>query len=320
MKRRSVILIVIALTLALVPALSACASDSSQSGDSDGRLVLAYSAQNLANTYFVEIARGVQSRADELGVEVFIHDGAGDAAAQVLAFENWIVQGVDAIMCSPVDPAALEPSVRAAQEAGIMVVATNQDINGSDTFITIPEFAYGLVIGQAAGRWIRDVLGGQAQVLILDFPEIEAIIARADGMIAGIMEYAPNAVIASQQSANNPARGMAAMEAALVSNPDINVVIGVNDAGVLGAYEAMMASGRADLETMFFGGLDATPEALDAINRGGIYRATVDIAPYQSGRLFVDVALQTINDGPFAEDVIIDMILVDESNIGNYFS
>ena len=320
MKRRSVILIVIALTLALVPALSACASDSSQSGDSDGRLVLAYSAQNLANTYFVEIARGVQSRADELGVEVFIHDGAGDAAAQVLAFENWIVQGVDAIMCSPVDPAALEPSVRAAQEAGIMVVATNQDINGSDTFITIPEFAYGLVIGQAAGRWIRDVLGGQAQVLILDFPEIEAIIARADGMIAGIMEYAPNAVIASQQSANNPARGMAAMEAALVSNPDINVVIGVNDAGVLGAYEAMMASGRADLETMFFGGLDATPEALDAINRGGIYRATVDIAPYQSGKLFVDVALQTINDGPFAEDVIIDMILVDESNIGNYFS
>lgn len=320
MKRRSVILVVLALILALVPALSACASDSSQSGDSDGRLVLAYSAQNLANTYFVEIARGVQSRADELGVEVFIHDGAGDAAAQVLAFENWIVQGVDAIMCSPVDPAALEPSVRAAQEAGIMVVATNQDINGSDTFITIPEFAYGLVIGQAAGRWIRDVLGGQAQVLILDFPEIEAIIARADGMIAGIMEYAPNAVIASQQSANNPARGMAAMEAALVSNPDINVVIGVNDAGVLGAYEAMMASGRADLETMFFGGLDATPEALDAINRGGIYRATVDIAPYQSGKLFVDVALQTINDGPFAEDVIIDMILVDESNIGNYFS
>jgi len=320
MKNRKSLMIV-ALTCAIALVLAACGGTTAPAGTGEdtGNLVIAYSAQSLANTYFVEIVRGIESRAAELGIEVLIHDGNADAAAQVTAFENWIIQGVDAILCSPVDPVALEPHVVAAQAAGIPVIATNQDIAGRDTFIVVPEYEYGLVIGQAAGRWIRDELGGQAQVLVLDFPEIEAIIARANGMVAGILEYAPDAEIVSQLSANNPARGMAAMESALAANPGINVVIGVNDAGALGAYEAMMASGMVDAELMFFGGLDATPEALDAIRRGGIYRATVDIAPYESGRMFVDIAIRTIEEGPIPYDIEIPMILVTVANIEEYF-
>lgn len=282
------------------------------------KYVIGYSAQNLANTYFVEIARGIEDRAKELGIEVSVHDGKSDAASQVSAFENWISQGVDAIICSPVDPVALEPAVQAAQAAGIMVIATNQDITGRDSYVTVPEYEYGLVIGQAAGKWIAATMEGKSQVLILDYPEIESIIARADGMIAGIKEFAPDAVIAAQQSANNPDKGMAAMESALAANPDINVCIGVNDAGALGAYEAMMASGKADPATMFFGGLDATPEALDAIREGGIYKATVDIQPYESGKLFIDTAIRTVEEGPIADPIVIPMKLVDETNIGDY--
>jgi ABC-type sugar transport system substrate-binding protein len=279
---------------------------------------IGYSAQNLANTYFVEIARGINDRAKELGVNVFIHDGKSDAAGQVAAFENWISQGVDAIVCSPVDPVALEPVVAAAHKAGIKVISANQDIGGRDSYITVPEYEYGLVIGEAAGKWIAEKMGGKSEVLILDYPEIESIIARGDGMIAGIKKYAPQAHIAAQISANNPDKGMAAMESALAANPNINVCIGVNDAGALGAYEAMMATGKANKTTMFFGGLDATPEALDAIKEGGIYKATVDIQPYASGKLFVDTAIKTIREGSIAEPIIIPMKLVDAGNISGY--
>jgi ABC-type sugar transport system substrate-binding protein len=96
------------------------------------------------------------------------------------------------------------------------------------------------------------------------------------------------------------------------------VCIGVNDAGALGAYEAMMATGKANKDTMFFGGLDATPEALDAIKEGGIYKATVDIQPYASGKLFVDTAIKTIKEGGIADTIVIPMKLVDASNIGEH--
>lgn len=279
---------------------------------------LGYSAQNLSNTYFVEIADGIEARAQELGITVNVHDGKSDAAGQVSAFENWISQGVDAIMCSPVDPVALEPAVEAAHDAGIVVIATNQDIAGRDAFVTVPEYDYGRVIGEAAGKWIAETLDGQAEVLILDYPEIESIIARGDGMVEGLLEFAPEANIAARISANNPDKGMAAMESALAANPGINVCIGVNDAGALGAYEAMMATGNADPEKMYFGGLDATQEALDAIKEGGIYKATVDIQPFESGKLFVDTAIEVIEGGSLAEEIVIPMKLVDSSNISDY--
>lgn len=313
-KQRSTILsIILVMLVVLALPLGSFGETASQKD-----YVIGYSAQNLANTYFVEIARGITDRAEELGITVNIHDGKSDAAGQVTAFENWIAQGVNAIACSPVDPVALEPVVAAAHEKGIPVVATNQDIAGRDSYITVPEYEYGLVIGRAAGKWISENLEGEAQVLILDYPEIESIIDRANGMKDGLLEFAPKAVIASQLSANNPAKGMLAMEAALASNPNINVCIGVNDAGALGAYEAMMASGKADPEKMFFGGLDATPEALDAIKENGIYKATVDIQPYESGKLFVDIAIQTIEEGPITDTIIIPMKLVDASNIADY--
>jgi ABC-type sugar transport system substrate-binding protein len=279
---------------------------------------VAYSAQNLANTYFVEIARGFQDRAKEIGADVIVHDGKSDAAGQVTAFENWISQGVDAIVCSPVDPVALEPAVKAAQAAGIRVIATNQDIPGRDAFIVIPEYDYGLVIGRAAGKWIADKLDGEAEVLVLGYPEIEAIIARADGMKEGIKEFAPKSKIVAEISANNPAKGMTAMESALAANPNIEVCVGVNDAGALGAYEAMLASGKANADRMFFGGLDATPEALDAIKDGGVYRATVDIQPYGSGKLFLDTAVKVVENGPLDKEIVIPMKLVDASNISEY--
>lgn len=293
-------------------------STSDDGEDASGEYKLAYSVQNISNTYFVEVARGVQERCDELGIEVIIHDGKSDAANQVTAFENFISQGVNAIICSPVDPVALEPAIESAHDSGIVVVAGNQDIEGRDAFVTVPEYEYGLVIGQAAGKWIADNLDGEAEVAILDYPEIESIIARADGMRDGLLEYAPNAKVVAQQSANNNADGMAAMEAILQSNPNVEVVIGVNDAGALGAYEAMMASGNVDAECMFFGGLDATQEALDAIKDGGIYRATVDIQPYETGRLFVDTAIEAIEKGGIEDTIIIPMQLVDASNIDKY--
>lgn len=67
----------------------------------------------------MEVCNGVKERCEELGYEVIIHDGKADAANQVTAFENFIAQGVDAIIVSPIDEQALIPSVEAAHEAGI---------------------------------------------------------------------------------------------------------------------------------------------------------------------------------------------------------
>lgn len=280
-------------------------------------LRIAYTCQDLTNTYFVEVSRGVQDRCDELGIEVNIVDGKADVANQITAFENFISKKLDGIIISPIDETALVPSVKAAQEAGIPVISGNQLVAGSDAFITVPEYDYGFAIGEEAGKWIKENLDGKAKVAIFDYPELESIIDRGNGIQEGILSQAPDAEIVARQSANNTEKGMANMENILQANPDVQILACVNDAGALGAYEAVMAAHK-DSEQFFIGGLDATDEALNKIKEGGIYRATVDIQPYESGKLFVDTLLDVMQNGPMEETINIPMKVVNSSNISDY--
>ena len=69
-------------------------------GDSPGKL--AYTVQSLDNEYFVTISNGVKDYAESLGMEVTITNGNQDVATQVSQIENFIEQGVDYIIISPV--------------------------------------------------------------------------------------------------------------------------------------------------------------------------------------------------------------------------
>lgn len=280
-------------------------------------LKIAYTCQDLTNTYFVDVARGVEDRCKELGIEVNIVDGKADVANQITSFENFTAEGLDGIIVSPVDQTALVPALEAAQAAGIPVISGNQLVEGSDAFITVPEYEYGFVIGEEAGKWIKEKLDGKAKVAIFDYPELESIIDRGNGIEEGILSQAPEAEIVARQSANSVEKGMANMENILQANPDVEVLVGVNDSGALGGYEAVMAAGK-DSERFFVGGLDAIAEALDKIREGGIYRATVDIQPYETGKLFVDTMVNVIENGPVEETITIPMKVVNESNISDY--
>ena len=265
-----------------------------QRGQTAG-LRIGYTTMELANPYFVSIVAGMEERAKELGVTLVVHDARQDAAAQVAGIENFIVQRVDAMIITPFGDAHRDV-VRRAYDAGIPIICLNQEYTGhKDLFFTIPENEYGLMIGRQAGRWIRDRLSGNADVGILTREAIPSIVERTEGIIAGIREFAPNARVVSRQEALTPAEGMAAAEIMLAANPNMQVIVGFNDSTALGAYEAVRAAGRAG-PNFFIGGVDAVPEAIARLKEtGSIYRGTVDIDPFGTGRNCIDLALEFVN-------------------------
>jgi ABC-type sugar transport system substrate-binding protein len=251
----------------------------------------------------------MQARADELGIALTIHDGKSDPASQVSAIENFVVQQMDAILVSPIDPQALEPLVEQVHAADIPMVSVAQGVPGSDAFLGLDEREYGLSIGRIAGQYIVDNMGGQAEVAILTYPELAPVILRGEGIRDGILEIAPEAVVVAEQSAATPETGAAAIEAIMQAHPNVRVVAGINDAGVLGAYEALAGMGVPTEEFALFG-LDATPEALARMREGGMYKATVDIAPFEAGKAAIDLAVQVIESGPVPEMIVQSMVPV----------
>lgn len=315
LKKITALLLVLVLSLSIV----ACGnnSDNDNNGEDGKELTFAYTVQTLNNEYFTAMAESFEKYAKEKEIKTVVGNGDQDPSKQISQIENYISQKVDAIAIAPTDDKALVDVVKQAKEAGIAVVATNQNVEGSDAFITVPEYEYGQSIGNVAADWINEYFEDGVDVLVLDYPEIESIIARGDGIREAIQEKSPQANIVQSISANTPEKGMEAMETALQKYPNIKVVVGVNDAGVLGAYEAVMAA-NIDTTNFFMGGLDATDQALELISQDTIYRATIDINPKGTGDLIINTMLDVLENGPIEDVIAIDMIPVTQENIKDY--
>lgn len=301
------------MVLALVFILSIAVACTSKP-PADEKVKIGFVVMDYANPYFVTLAEGFEARCKELGVEYTITDGKMDANAQINAIENYIASKVDVIICAPVDSKAIEPLVKTAHDAGIMFISEGEMIEGSDAFITIPEYEFGLAGGRLAGQWMKDNLTGPVDVAVLDLPELEVIIDRARGLADGVKEVYPEANIVANQSASTPETGMKATETILQAHPNVQVIVAINDAAALGAYEAFMSVGK-DGDTFGVFGLDATQEAQAKIKEGGIYRGTIDTKPLARGGLDVDTALKILKEGPITETIIVQMFPLTHDNL-----
>lgn len=278
-------------------------------------IVIGYSLFDFSNPYFIKVTQGMQDKCDEFGWKLIIQDAKSDVAAQVSHVEGFVAQKVDAILLSPLDVVAMEPVVAAAIEKGIPVINLNQEVQGRSAHIGMSEYEYGFTGGKIAGQWIQDNLTEPAKVAVLGYPDLASLVERANGLKEGLLTLAPDAEIVNEQKAGTPEQGMAVAETILQATPDVNVLICINDAGALGAYEAFKAAGKDDVCIV---GLDATDEALKKVKEGGMYVGTVDIEGYGTGVLGIETAKKVLASGPIADMIEIDCKPVTKENITEY--
>lgn len=258
------------------------ASEEAAAGEA---LKMGFCPMDLSNPFFAEMAVGAQSYADENNIELTVVDGKSDAQQQVTAVENFISQGVNAIAMVPVDAESLTGIINEAVADGIPVVTHTTLIDGATAYMGIKEHDMGYTIGKVAGQWIAENHPDEEiEYAILNQPTLPQIIEREEGIQDGIAEFAPNAKLATTVAAWLPDMGMDAAENIMQANPDVKVIVGINDSGALGAYETITAMGIADDGDFFIGGVDGSETALEKIKEGGIYRGTVNIKPYETGR------------------------------------
>ena len=312
-------IISIMLILVLTFSLAACSQEESgpEDANGDGKLRMGYVTMDLGNPYFVRLIEGMQEKAKELNIELTVHDGKNQVEPQIKAMEDLITQKVDAIILSANNSQALNPMIEKAKEAGVRVIAANAEVGDPDAFIGSIEYDNGFQAGEIAGEYIRDNLDGKAEVAILKLGTIPAALERTKGQREGLLSLAPDAKIVAEPEASTRELGLNAIETLLQSNPDLNVVLGINDDSVLGAYQAMTTAGKEG-EDVVLVGFDAIEEALLKVKEGGIYRGTIDIAPFESGKVIVETAKKVVEDGPIEELIEFPVTKVTKENVDEF--
>lgn len=106
----------------------------------DGNYTIAVVPKDATNPWFVRMETGVNKYASDTGMNVFQKGPAEtDATMQAQVIQDLIAQGVDAICVVPVDPGAIEPVLKQAMDAGIVVV-THEGASQQNTMYDIEAF------------------------------------------------------------------------------------------------------------------------------------------------------------------------------------
>ena len=217
-----------------------------------------------------------QARAQELGWEVNVIDTAGDVAAVISRMEDVVAQGVDGIVIN-VDPSQVGAGLDAAVAAGVPVLGMDA---GADPRIkaNITSNGYGMAAETAV--YVANRIGGAGNVVMFTFDAFPPVQVRgviADAVFANFPDIKVLDRITPDVADGGIADSRAKMEALLAANPEpgsIKAVWAAWDQPALGALQAIEAAGRQG-EGIVITGIDANPQAREAIAAGGSFEASV---------------------------------------------
>lgn len=274
---------------------------------------------DLTNPIWAATGEKLVELGTEMGAEVTLVSCDGNAATQVSQVENMIANSMDLIIIGPQDANAMTNVVKQAHDAGIKVMSYGQSMEGVDSQYVVENYEAGYIVGTKAGEWINEKLGGEAVVGLLDYPLMEDIIDRANGIKDGLAETCPGAEIVATASSADAVTGMAAVENFLQAHPDMKVVVCIGDGGAIGANEAVKAAGLATDDFGIFS-CDATAEALSALMNNEPIRMTVGLGtPTQKAGQTIDLAARMILGEDYDHDEYTPIDPVDSSNVEQYW-
>jgi len=274
---------------------------------SDSKTIrLAYISNTLANPWCLAVKIGFEDACKELGVQFLTLDPQYRLEKQISDLENIINNNYDGFTLLPIDENATYDLFETAKSRGIATASVAQQQRNAHMMYTLDEYEYGIVIGTQAAEWIRDNLNGRGKVALITQDNVEAVIARGNGVQDAILKMNPNVQVVSRQAGDIPERGQQIIESVLQAHPDLNVVVATNDSGGIGGYRAMVAAGKVGNNNAVFSG-DATAEALACMRESnGIYRGTVDLDPYGAGYESAKLLYKYVTSGiPAKQEVIL---------------
>jgi len=250
--------------------LSGC----NQNSDDD-RPVVGVSLLNLANEFIVKIEGALEDEAEVQGVRLVINDAQRDAGRQIQQVENFIAQGVDAIILNPAEVEASSPAVEKAIAAGIPIVNVNSETAAvPDAFVgSRDEDSARIAMG-----YIAEKLGGSGGVLMMHgYMGQAAQIKRDTGAREVLAQYPDLELLAAQTADWDRAKAVTLMENWLQSYGDqVNAVFAQNDEMAMGALLAVERAGKKD--QILVVGVDAIADALQAVKEGRL-----DATVFQDG-------------------------------------
>jgi ribose transport system substrate-binding protein len=205
-------------------------------------------------------------------------DGTAGVERQIGQMFEMVKQKPDIIIVQPTDNAALAAPLRAANEAGIPVVAYDQYISGGKlaAYLTSDNLQAGYLDGEYLAAQFPDKQA--IRLILVEYPRVSSTVERLNGFLDALRDHGQAYRILKTYEAVEPAGGRRAGQQILQDFPatgSVDAVFSVNDGGGLSVVDALAAAGRTEI---LVASIDGDPKSVENIRTGRLTR--IDTAQF----------------------------------------
>lgn len=286
--------------------------------DSAKQKKMAIIVSTLNNPWFVFLAQTAAAQAKTLGYESKIFDSQNNTALETDHFENAIASGYSAILFNPTDANGSVVNVLKAKKAGVPVFCMDREVNtadGATSQILSDSYSGSVSIGK---YFVQSMHKKGNYVELLGLVADNNTWSRSKGFHS-LVDYYPGLKMVAQQSADfDRNKAMEVMESILQAHPDIDAVFCGNDAMAMGAYQALVAAGKANRVKVF--GFDGAEDVVQAIKENKIAATGMQFPKVmaQTAANYADEYFKGKRDFPKKIPVAVELVTND--NINDYIA
>jgi len=287
----------------------ATAANSASSAGGESKGAIGYTTMSLTNPFFKVIGDSMTEEAAKHGYEVIVVSGDDDVNKQSNQIDDFIVQGVSAIVLTPCDPRSIGQAIKKANDNGIPVFTNDTGYDGDEGEVECHIATDNLQGGRLAGEAMVRLLGETGgKVLVVHKPDASSCLLRVQGFTELVDAHnakdgaAKIEVVATLDGRGSREAGYAVTKDAIVSNPNLSAIFAINDPSALGARSALEEAGKQDQVTII--GFDGEKAGKEAILQGTILCDPIQF-PDQMGKTTIEMILKYFDGEDVPQEILI---------------
>ncbi len=271
---------------------------------------------SLGNPYFVATVKGAKAEAMQINPKSSLTATSADydLNKQATQIDNFISAGDNLVMINAVDPVAVAPAIKRAEAQHMVVAAFDVAAQGADVTVMTDNTKAGAI----ACQYLAEQLGGKGDVVIVNGPQVSAVVDRVKGCKDAFKKYPDIKILSDNQDAKGSRDGgLQVMQGLLTRYPHLDGVFAINDPTAIGCDLAAKQLHRTEMK---IASVDGSPDIEASLKQpGSLIISSSSQDPYTMAQKAVALGNDVLNGHKPAETtVLLAPQLITRENVKDY--
>lgn len=291
-------------------------------------VVVGFAQQQLQAPYFAAMQVQAEGIAKEQGFKLLFQSANKDPVIQMNQMQAMISQGSDVLVVNATSVKGQKPMMtQIGSEIPVIYIDTSVPGTGT-TSVQSDNLTIGRESGKITAKRFLDAGKSSIKMVILTGPATDEFVGpnRRQGFLDGLKKGGLQFDILSEQTGDyQQDKGQVAAENMLAANPDIDLIMGLNDSMALGAYNVIKGKPAYD-KVYVAAAADGQKEALALIKEGGCESRYIStglnspsLAAEDALKIAIDIATGAKKPSDYPKESFTKAVGIGCDNIDEYY-